>query len=283
MTCAVCGAPGARAKLRKDGVEILECVDCGLAFYQPPEDFCARRLYDAAYFSGTDARHGYDAYEDLELSLRSTFAHRLRAFPRPRAGARLLDVGAAYGFALDEARRCGWEASGIEISLPAARTGGLLTAGRLAVADAEALPFGSGCFDALTLWDVLEHLPDPHAAVAEVARVLRPGGRLALCTGDVGSLVARLSGPRWHLYTIPEHLFFYTRPSLRRLLESHGLRVEFMRAEASVYTLGYLFERLRKTVFGHSAPRPERWPGAGLRVPINLFDIVTAHAVKGES
>jgi hypothetical protein len=117
--------------------------------------------------------------------------------------------------------------------------------------------------------------------VAELARLLTAGGRLALTTGDVGSLVARLSGSRWHLYTLPEHLFFYSRESLRRLLAQHGFGVESMRAEGSSYSLGYLAERLRKTLLRTPARRGGGWPGSGLRVPVNLFDIVTVHAVKG--
>ncbi len=283
MNCAVCGAGAARPKLRVDDVEILECPGCGVAFWSPPADFRARRVYDEAYFSGARARHGYDSYADLEDSLRPTFARRLARLPLPPGGGRLLDVGAAFGFALDEARRAGWDALGIEVSLPAARRGGAAAGGRLALADAAHLPFADGSFAAATLWDVLEHLPDPHAAMSEVARVLCPGGRLALSTGDVGSWAARLSGARWHLYTLPEHLFFYTRPGLRHLLEAHGLRVDSMRAESSIYTLGYLIERVRKTLLRRAARSRERWPGSGLRIPVNLVDIVTAHAVRSPS
>jgi hypothetical protein len=110
--------------------------------------------------------------------------------------------------------------------------------------------------------------------------LLRPGGRLVLSTGDVGSLLARLCGARWHLYTIPEHLFFYSRESLRRLLQGHGFEVEELRAESSYYDLGYLVERLRKTLLRRPAAAAGRWPGARLPVPINLFDIVTARAVR---
>ena len=279
MSCAVCGAARTRGKLRRGDVDILECPSCGLAFWTPPAGFRPDRVYDAGYFAGAQVDRGYDDYGDLEASLRLTFARRLARIPRPAGRARLLDVGAAYGFALDEARRAGWEATGLEISAPAVRRAAALARGRVVVADAAAAPFASGRFDAVTLWDVLEHLPQPHAAVSEMARLLRPGGRLVLSTGDVGSLVARLSGARWHLYTIPEHLFFYTRRSLRALLEAHGFRVESLRAEASTYTLGYLVERLRKTLLGRSARRPARWPGSGLRIGVNLFDVVTVQAV----
>jgi SAM-dependent methyltransferase len=279
VRCAVCGAESPRPKHRKRDVEILECRACGLAFWNPPPAHRAEDVYDAAYFANASAGHGYDDYGDLEPVLRQNFSRRIARIPRPRAGARLLDIGAAFGFAVVEARDAGWEAAGLEISTSAARAGHA-AAGRVVVADAHRTPFAAEAFDAVTLWDVLEHLSDPHAAVAEVARLLRPGGRLVLTTGDVGSLAARLSGPRWHLYTIPEHLFFFSRRSLRLLLEAHGFRVEAQRAESSVYTLGYLVERARKTLLGRTGGRRASWPGSLLRIPLNLFDIVTVQAVR---
>jgi SAM-dependent methyltransferase len=259
---------------------IQSCGACGLAWWEPGAGHRPEAVYDAAYFrgSGGGAEHGYDDYGGLEPSLRRTFALRMASLGPPGPGARLLDVGAAYGFAVDEARRGGWRAWGLDVSRAAARQA-RAARGRMLVASALRTPFAARAFDAVTLWDVLEHLPDPRAAVAECARLLRPGGRLVLTTGDVGSWVARVSGRHWHLYTLPEHLFFFSRRSLELLLEAQGLRVEAMRAEGARYTLGYLAERLRKSLLG-GATRPLRFPGSGLSVPLNLFDIVRVDAVR---
>ncbi len=262
-------------------VDILECQACGLAWWEPPRSaFAPEALYDARYFEDAGVARGYDDYAGLEPPLRHSFARRVaRLGPPPRAGARLLDVGAAYGFAVAEARRAGWRACGIEISTAASRRAQAAAAGCVAVAHALKAPFPDACFEAITLWDVLEHLPDPHAALAELTRLLAPGGVLALSTGDVGSLVARISGARWHLYTLPEHLFFYSRASLRLLVAAHGLVVQRMRAEASWYSAAYLLERLRKSLL-RRASAPGRRVGSSWRIPVNLYDIVTLHAVK---
>jgi len=277
--CAVCGADSPRPKHRKQGVSILECRECGLAFWLPPEGHRAEAVYDEAYFSGSDTSRGYDDYAELEPVLRRNFARRLARLPRPAPGARALDLGAAYGFGVAQARVAGWSAVGLEVSAAAAARAGRAAPGRIVRASAVAAPFAAAAFDLVTLWDVLEHLPDPHAAIAESARLLRPGGRLALTTGDVGSWAARLSGAHWHLFTLPEHLFFFSRRSLRTLLTAHGFRVESERAEGSTYTLGYLVERLRKTSSSRTRTAPPAWPGARLAIPVNLFDIVTVHAV----
>ena len=91
---------------------------------------------------------------------------------------------------------------------------------------------------------------------------------------------ARVSGRLWHLYTLPEHLFFFSRESLRRLLAQHGFEILRLRAESSYYTLGYAVAKLRKVLFGPRAPRRAKWPGEALCVPLNLFDIVTAVAAR---
>ena len=290
VSCPVCLATAATPRLHKAGTTILGCASCGSAFWQPDAAFDVAGIYDAGYFAGSDHASGYDDYASLEVSLRHNFVRRLRALGAPRKGARLLDLGAAYGFAVDEARTLGWCAVGLEVSPAAARRASeALRAAVVAVGDAQHVPFADDCFDVVTLWDVLEHLPEPHAAMAELARVLRPGGRLVLTTGDVGSLAARVSSVHWHLYTLPEHVVFYSREGLRRLLTAHGLRVERIRAEASRYPLGYLFERLRKTLLGQvgtgerSRARntaASSWPFAGRSIPVNLFDVVTVHAVR---
>ena len=190
MRCAVCGAGSPRLKHHKAEAQIFRCGRCGLEFWNPAPGFRAEDVYDAAYFSDASAGHGYDDYADLESVLRLNFARRLARIPQPPRAGRLLDIGAAFGFAVSEARRAGWDATGIEVSVAAARRAGTAAPGRVLVANALHAPFAAASFEVVTLWDVLEHLSDPHAAIAEVARLLRPGGRLVLTTGDVGSLAA---------------------------------------------------------------------------------------------
>ncbi len=75
------------------------------------------------------------------------------------------------------------------------------------------------------LWNVFEHLYDPAATLAEIRRILAPGGLLVLAVPDAGSLDARIFGPRWTGYDVPRHLYTFDRHTLDRMLNRAGFQV----------------------------------------------------------
>jgi 2-polyprenyl-3-methyl-5-hydroxy-6-metoxy-1,4-benzoquinol methylase len=129
------------------------------------------------------------------------------------------------------------------------------------------------------MWDVIEHVPEPANVISAAAARLKSGGVFALSTGDLDSLCARLSGRCWHLFNLPEHLWFFTAKALRRMLSRAGLRVCSVRREIGWFPVAYLAERLSKSL---------RLPMAGVRrlaqsqwvVPLTLFDVVSVYAIK---
>jgi ubiquinone/menaquinone biosynthesis C-methylase UbiE len=278
--CPVCSAP-AQHRFEKHGHAIHSCSGCGLVFTVGPWSLAQARLfYGRDYFRGATPE-GYTDYAGLDLALRRTARRRLRRLP---PGGRLLDIGCATGTFIAETQAV-YRAAGTDISFDAcrvARSRGL----DVVVTDAAALPFASASHDVITMWDTLEHIADPVAVLAEVARVLRPGGTLALTTGDVSSWCARRSGRRWHLYTVPEHRYFFSPHSLIRMFDRVGLRRTACYHEGGYYSLAYLFERVVKSL-GASAGAIERlhqWRclrEASLYV--NLFDIMTVEAVRAAS
>lgn len=147
----------------------------------------------------------------------------------------LLDVGCATGIFLDGMRRLGWQVQGVEPTESAARyarsrLGLEVFGGRL-----EEAGFADASFDAITLWDVLEHVHEPRLVLAELARLLRPGGLLVLSLPNPDSLEARLLGPHWAGWDLPRHLNLFRPPQLRAQLGRLGLPVESI----SSFTAGY--------------------------------------------
>jgi SAM-dependent methyltransferase len=140
--------------------------------------------YGFGYFHGENsgfAREGYDR-------VHATWRHWM-PFLRAQAGdgATLLDLGCAYGFLVVEALEAGFRAIGVDAShfaIAQAQHFAPAAARRLLAAHAERLPFADASIDVVTAFDVLEHVPSPELLLAEVARVLRPGGLFVGATPD---------------------------------------------------------------------------------------------------
>ena len=102
-----------------------------------------------------------------------------------------------------------------------------------------------GSFDVVTFWEVIEHVSDPRDFLSRIARLLKRGGWALLSTPDAGSLVARMLGRRWLGWQkVPEHLFYFDRPTLRRLLDETGFDVVDQRYVPLTVTWPYALERL---------------------------------------
>lgn len=258
---------------------IVECRNCGLVYTNP------RPRREAI-------KHNYEIVED-PLYLREREARELtfekhlqkfESFTGPGNGQRLLDVGAYLGVFVEMANQHGWAGCGLEPSLWAvqyARERGLsMIQGTL---EAAHLPEAS--YDAVTLWDVIEHLGDPIGEMRHVYHVLRPGGWIAVHTMDIASPFARLMGRRWP-WLMEMHVYYFTRHTLARLLEAAGFRVAAVRPEGRYLRLKYLTTRLRP-YSGLLADTVDRVASAtGLdRVPLrlNFGDLVTAYAQKPEA
>ena len=142
---------------------------------------------------------------------------------------RLLDFGCGTGGYVAKMAAAGWKAEGLDASPQAVRLGreaGLvLHEGTLPGA---ALPAES--FDAVTMWQALEHVPSPRATLESVRRLLRPGGRLLVVCPRLDSLEARWFGPSWFGLELPRHLTHFTPQTLRRHVEAAALEVEGIRS-----------------------------------------------------
>lgn len=137
------------------------------------------------------------------------------------ASGDVLDVGAGFGFFLRALDRAGFRAVGLELSPYAAARG---RGGPPTVVGSaeEPLPFRAGSFDAVTVLDVIEHVEDYRGALAECARVLRPGGRILVITLNRFSAARPLFGRRWSWYQDPTHVHMFSIGVLRRGLEEAG-------------------------------------------------------------
>jgi SAM-dependent methyltransferase len=276
--CPACGRKTAQRHLyRKNGCDILQCEACGLGRTVPIADFDPSAYYTDGYFSGEHA-DGYADYVGAESVLRREFVRTVEFIRTLVPRGRLLELGCAYGFFLEEAKRH-YEVAGIELAPDAAkfcRSRGLNVVTGVA-ADATLHRLGPP-FDAVVLLDVIEHLQEPHETLALCATHLNPGGVVVLTTGDFGSPVARLLGAGWRLMTPPQHLWFFTVESFRRLAPQYGLHVERIDRPWKTVPLSLiLFQVLR--MLGRRTEALAMASRIGL--PVNLFDAMRVVLRKG--
>ena len=267
LLCPACRQATAQHFLySKNGCDILQCAECGLGRAQA-SDFDPGAYYTGDYFSGGHA-DGYADYRGAEPVLRREFSNTVNSIRKYRASGRLLDVGCAYGFFLQEARRY-FDVAGIEISEEAAtfcQKQGL----RVLRGMADENSFAQlGTMDVITLLDVLEHLPSPHETLALCTRYLSPGGIILITTGDFASPSARAAGARWRLMTPPQHLWYFTFKSVERMARALGLRIERYDHPWKIVPISLIGFQIRR-MLGMRTAGTSTTSGVGL--PVNLFD-----------
>ncbi len=272
--CCVCLSRESLPFIAKPPYEIVVCQGCGLRYLSPqPSPGQLEELYSSEYFTSGDAKlKGYGDYVRDADNLRSTFRDRIGLLPSG-AGRRILDVGAATGFFVEQARMAGWDAIGIEPSDWAATYARDVLGQPVQTGTLNGSTFAPDDFDIVTMWEVIEHLPDPRAVMSEIVRVLRPGGYLAFSTPDSGSLVARVWGKRWLGWRkVPEHLFYFDLKSITTLLQHFHLRVVDHRFVSITVTAEFGIHRLAE-LFGVRPPRlPSRVGRAAVKIN-PLYDL----------
>ncbi|HYP53184.1 MAG TPA: class I SAM-dependent methyltransferase [Pyrinomonadaceae bacterium] len=270
--CVVCG--GAQASTLYEG--ILRCDLCGHVFADmrlSDEDLF--RLYNEEFFTGAE----FSDYASDERYVRKNFGLRfkeLRRFLDPARHKRLLEIGSAYGFFLDTVKQHFESAEGIDIT----DAGTIHARERLGLnvvqADFLAHDYGRKKFDVVCMWDTVEHLREPHLYVEKIAAHTEPGALLALTTGDIESLNARLRGRSWRLIHPPTHLHYFSPATVARMLDAHGFEVVYNRYCGFWRSFGNVAYNV--LVLRQNKPalfRPvERTGLARLGFYLNLYDIM---------
>jgi Methyltransferase domain len=288
-SCVVCGGV-LHPSGRKDGFDLVSCATCGLlmrARLPAPEEL--REIYASDYFkaSASNPADGYADYLGDSARHRETARRRLSLIDRfAPARGRLLDVGAAAGFFVDEAIRAGWEAEGIDVAPQMVEWGRQELGVPLRLGEVSTSE-GRGTFAVVTMWDYVEHSLDPAGDLAHSNELLADEGIIALSTGDLDSLVARVSRSRWHLLTPRHHNFFFSARTLPRLLERSGFNVLWLGHPGARYSLAHLAYKLDRVAKNAVTAAAAQWFARSAlgrySLPLNLHDIVTVVARKAHA
>jgi 2-polyprenyl-3-methyl-5-hydroxy-6-metoxy-1,4-benzoquinol methylase len=215
--------------------QVVRCRRCDQVVTVPvPADL--GRYYPVGYYGDQHGRRFPAVMEWLQEKL---YAWRSAQVLRRlnRKPARVLDVGCGRGLLLRAFQRNGCDVMGTEFSDGACRFAREVLKLPVRVGLLDELKFPDQSFDVVVMWHVLEHLSDPRPTVAEVARILRPGGIFLVAVPNFGSPEARLTRAGWFHLDTPRHLSQHTQASLSRILGEAGLSPQWVSALAPEYDL----------------------------------------------
>src|SRR5437762_1155547 len=165
---------------------IVRCLHCNLVYVNP------RLRPDVVVDSYAAAED--EIYVGAANGREQTFRRCVSLIEGYSPKGKILDVGCAAGFFVKAASDAGWDAIGVEPCRWLADYGASQLGAKIVPATLAEANFPDASFDVVTMWDVLEHVPDPVGDLVEVFRILRPGGLLVINYPDVGTWQARLAG-----------------------------------------------------------------------------------------
>lgn len=213
--------------------QIVKCLTCNLVYVNPVEKI---NTYLEAYTKVVDEE--YIENKKFRKVLAGNHLKRLEHYVKK---GRILDVGCFAGFFLELAQKNRWKTYGIEPSewaIEYAKRKGIEIIGK----DIDKTYIKSEFFDAVTMWDVIEHLANPAKVIEKIHKSLRQGGILAIGTPDVDSFLFRLLGGN-HPYFIRMHLVLFSPKTIKRLLEENGFEILEIYKYGRTYPVNYFLKR----------------------------------------
>ena len=230
VDCGLCGSDERELKFEDGPFSVVTCKRCDLTYVTPRLNDASliEEVYNESYWSSDAAKvHGYTDYRADEPLYRKTYQRRLAVVRRHfKDPGRVLDVGCAAGFFLSVMQGEGWDVLGLEPSdAIRARAAELLGPNHVQAGLLGQVELADDSFDLVSMWDVIEHIPDPVAAAREVRRILKPDGRFLIETQNVNSRAAKVLGKRWQHYKHAEHIYHFNPKTIGDILERAGFEI----------------------------------------------------------
>ena len=218
--------------------QVVKCNNCGLVYINPRVK--SNQIVEG-YSEAVDENYVSQA-ETRAL----TFRHGLGTIERLAGGkGKILDVGCAGGLFVKEARDAGWDAYGVEPCKWLVDWGVKNHRLNLKATTLEKAKYPSNYFDVVTLWDVLEHVPDPKATLEECNRILKPNGLVVVNYPNWGSRLAQFFGRKWW-FLLSIHLYYFTPKTIKKMLEVTGYEQVFTKRHFQQLYLDYFLFRAKQ-------------------------------------
>ncbi|MBC7605686.1 MAG: class I SAM-dependent methyltransferase [Burkholderiales bacterium] len=208
----------------KENFELCKDTELDLVYTHPqPQENQLSRYYESEdYISHTDGQRSL--FEKVyQLVKNRTLKNKIKLINRShRQKGNLLDIGAGTGDFLLAATKNGWNGKGIEPNTKAkaiaVKKGGAFVESTVFL--------HSNSFDVITMWHVLEHIPNLELQIKELKRLLKPNGTILIAVPNFNSFDAKYYGSYWAAYDVPRHLWHFSTKAITILFEREELQLE---------------------------------------------------------
>lgn len=227
---------------RQTQYQLLRCSGCSLVWLSDPP-------------SPSDMGDHYGSDYDRTIAAASQapdhWLPRRNELSRLKSGGAVLDLGCGAGGFLSTLKGPSWKLYGIEMSEGAASIARTRCGAEVFVGDVLDAPFPPGSFDAITAFNVLEHVYEPREVLARVAYWLKPGGIFYTMMPNIDSAGARIFRSYWYALELPRHLYHFSPATLRMVGQSAGLQEVSVTAHRELYfesSFRYVVDDLLKKI-----------------------------------
>lgn len=283
--CISCG--GASFLPYADSTELIKCVDCGLVVAKEiPTSAEIEKLYQEEYFFGME----YFDYKADRLALERNFKERIKRL-RFMIGPNfnVAEIGCAYGYFLNMIKDGTKSHIGFDVSHEGVDYAVNELGVRATTDDFLKYKFKKDSLDSIFMWDVAEHLSYPDDYFKKVSEILKPGGHVALTTGNIEAWLPRRRKAAWRMIHPPTHVYYFSPKTIGLLMEQYNLKVISVKHPSTSRNVGSVFNQI---IANRKASKKAVWPIAfaekiahlvgahNINLPLNTGDIMEVVAVK---
>lgn len=208
---------------------LLKCGNCKFVFIE--------KIPSSEELKNYYAKYSYNIGQALPAATITSYNLLLDDFEKYRQTNKILDIGCGRGWFLMEAKKRGWQVYGTEYSQTAVklcRENGI----EMKEGELELGLFEECDFDIITSFEVIEHLNNPHRELKLISGLLRNGGLFYCTTPNFNSLMRYYLKDKYNIIDYPEHLAYYTKSTLNKVIKEHGLKpIKFLSTGISISRL----------------------------------------------
>jgi 2-polyprenyl-3-methyl-5-hydroxy-6-metoxy-1,4-benzoquinol methylase len=199
-----------------------ETLDMLITFPQPNLENLGKYYDSEDYISHTDNKRSlfeklYHSIKNIALKNKLNLINSLQ----PNKG-RILDIGAGTGDFLLVAKKAGWITIGVE---PSDRAKAIAINKGISFVE-QTSELENHSFDLISMWHVLEHVPDLENQIKELRRLLKPSGTLIIAVPNFKSFDAKYYGKFWAAFDVPIHFWHFSKTAIKILFEKEEIKLE---------------------------------------------------------